>query len=267
MKQAFWLLIIAFSGSALFGGFLSGRAAVPHFPRKAAAPTPVTPAPPDVQIPQTDERARDAFAQDDAVAIESGAADVRASARLALLLVDGGHSPALEAPFLSLGVPVTFVIDPSGAAARQVLELCTQSGMHAYLQANVPIAPSEIAMLHASYPRAAGIAARMTGDDTVSAGALAALRRYGWGLLNEYGANEALARRVANAGVRYAARSITVDDHVQKTYVAYMLHQAVRIARGRTATVLARPFPATLRGVKMLLAHSAHDGIRFVELP
>lgn len=269
MKRAFWLLIIAFAVTALSGGFLSGRAAVPRFP-VAVPSASIAPAPPVSiigSIPETDELANDDFTNDAAVTVDGPAGDVRSDARLALAIVDAGHSAALESPFLALGVPVTLVVDPDGPAAAQILHAARQSGQQAYVQARAPLSKTEIESLHASFAGADGVAARLQGVHTAGKDICGALRAVNWGVFDEYGAQTELARRFSACGVRYVARSITVDDHVQRTYVAYMLEQAVHLARGRTTVVMARPFPGTLRALQDVLARAPRDGIRFVRVP
>jgi polysaccharide deacetylase 2 family uncharacterized protein YibQ len=252
MKRAFWLAISAFAVTAISGGFLSGRAAVPRFPIAVPSAS-IAPAPPisiTGSIPQTDELANDDFTNDAAVTVDGSAGDVRSDARLALAIVDAGHSAALESPFLGLGVPVALVVDPSGPAADQMVRAAHQSGQQVYMQARLPLRKAEIESLHAA-----------------GKGVCAALRALNWSLFDEYGARSELAHRFSVCGVRYVARSITVDDHVQRTYVAYRLDQAVHLARGRTTVVMARPFPGTLRALQDVLARAPRDGIRFTRMP
>ncbi|HET6895843.1 MAG TPA: divergent polysaccharide deacetylase family protein [Candidatus Baltobacteraceae bacterium] len=269
MKRAFWLAIIAFAVTAISGGFLSGRAAVPRFPIAVPSAS-IAPAPPisiTGSIPQTDELANDDFTNDAAVTVDGSAGDVRSDARLALAIVDAGHSAALESPFLGLGVPVTLVVDPSGPAADQMVRAAHQSGQQVYMQARLPLRKAEIESLHAAFAGADGIAARLQDVHAAGKGVCAALRALNWSLFDEYGARSELAHRFSVCGVRYVARSITVDDHVQRTYVAYMLDQAVHLARGRTTVVMARPFPGTLRALQDVLARAPRDGIRFTRMP
>jgi polysaccharide deacetylase 2 family uncharacterized protein YibQ len=269
MRRAFWLLVIAFAVAALSGGFMSGRAAVPrfqpHLPSASMAPAP--PISITGVIPQTDELANDDFTKDPAVTLDGPAGDARSDARLGLAIVDAGHSMALETPFLALGVPVTLVVDPSGPAAARMLTAARQGGQQAYIQARLPLTKSEIVALHTSFGAAGGIAVHADDVHAVARGVCAALRAVNWSVLDEYGSNRSLAARFAACGVRYVSRSITVDDHVQHTYVAYMFDQAVHLARGRTAVVMARPFPGTLRALQDVLVRAPRDGVRFVRLP
>jgi polysaccharide deacetylase 2 family uncharacterized protein YibQ len=265
VKHAFWFAVIAFALSALWGGYVSGRAAVPHF--AASPPSPEPPAMmPFEQAAQTDELADDDFAQDDAVAPNAPSGDVRDDARLAIVIVDAGHSTALESPFLTLGVPVVLVVDPQGPAARDMLHLGNETGAQIYVQGHAPLTRTQIETLHAEFPTAVGIAARFSEAQRIDASVQAALRRVNWAVLDEYGGNAALAGSVFSSGLRFAARTLTVDDHVQRSYVAYMLQQGVRLGRGRRAVVMARPFPGTLQAFEDLLTHASRDGVRFVGL-
>ncbi|HEY9181453.1 MAG TPA: divergent polysaccharide deacetylase family protein, partial [Candidatus Baltobacteraceae bacterium] len=268
MRQAFWLVVIAFAASALCGGFLSGRAAVPHFPAHGPA-VPRSQASvidPLHGIPVTDELAADDFATDEAVALEGPGGTARDDATLAIVLVDAGHSQVLEAPFLSLNVPVTIVIDPAAAAAAAIAKLARADGDAVYVQARAPLSARAALALRARFPRADGVAVRVEPDALPGPSTIRALRDTHLALLDEYGENAAVRKRAAAAGVPYAARSITVDDHAQATYVAYMLRQAVHLARGRRALVMARPFPGTLQAFRNLLARASREGVRFAGL-
>lgn len=268
MRHAFWFLIIAFSISALSGGFLSGRAAVPHF--AIASPTPAPPVsavlvPPS--LAQTDEIADDDFAQDGAVALDSSGGDVRQDATLALVLVDSGHSAALESPFLNLGVPVTLVVDPAAGAAREMARLAFEHDDAVFVQAHAPLTPAQITAARGIDAHIRGVALRVTSSADVTPQALGALRHGGATILDEYGESGSAREALLGEGVRVVVRSITVDDHVQRSYVRYMLQEAVHLGRGRTAVVMARPFPGTLQAFEDLLAQASRDGVRFVGLP
>lgn len=267
MRQAVWLILIAFSISALAGGFLSGRAAVPHFSPRAAPTYAPAAAALNALVPQTDDVADDAFAVDPAVAMRAEGGTLRQDARLALILVDAGHSLALETPFLHLGVPVTLVADPFGAAAASVGRVARSAGDSVYLQAQVPLSEAQVRRLHLAFPYASGVALRPLSAGALPAAALLALRDLHLGLLDEAATSRGAAARAEALGVRYARRGITVDDHSQRSYVSYMFAQAVYLARGGTVVVMARPFPGTFQALEDLLARASRDGIHFVELP
>jgi polysaccharide deacetylase 2 family uncharacterized protein YibQ len=260
------LVIIAFSVSALLGGFFSGRAAVPHL---AAAPTPL---PQGMlssefmrQAAPLDEVAHDQFARDAAVALAPAGEDFRNDARLALVLVDAGRSLALESPFVSLNVPVTFVIDPQGSEAHAIAQLAQQRGDAVYVQVRELPGAAQLGALRRLFPGMSGVAMRLT--QTPRAAGMAPLRIADLRFFDEYGELDGASTAFASAGVRYTARGITVDDHAQRTYVAYMLRQAVHLARTRVAVVIARPFPGTFQAFQALLARAPRDGVRIVGLP
>ena len=268
MRYFVSFLVIAFSISALLGGFMSGRAAVPHFPTASVA----TPAPQSTLSPQLlrepalmDEVAHDEFARDAAVVLPPSGADVRDDASLALVIVDAGHSGALETPFLSLNVPVTLVINPAGTDATAIYQLARERGDAVYVQLNEPVSAPLLHELQRRFPEMTGVAMRLAQD--AQAGDVAALRAARLAFFDEYGEDDALPARFRAAGVRYAARGITVDDHAQRSYVAYMLRQAVHLARRRTAVVMARPFPGTLQAFQYLLARASREGVRIEALP
>lgn len=265
MKHFLPFVVIAFSVSALLGGFMSGRAAVPHLTsRPPALRQSVLSAHVLRKAASADEIAHDAFAADSAVVLSAADGGIEDDASIALVIVDAGRSRALESPFLELNVPVTFVIDPSGSAAAAVFALARRRGDQVYVQAHGTLTPGSLAALRARFPGMTGVAMRLTG--AANPRELAALRAVNLAFFDEDGIDGFAAARFAASGVRYAGRGITVDDHAQRTYVAYMLAQAVHLARGRTAVVMARPFPGTLQAIQDLLAHASRDGVRVVAL-
>jgi polysaccharide deacetylase 2 family uncharacterized protein YibQ len=267
VRHAFWLLVIAFSITALCGGYLSGRAAVPRFPSAAASATPIPVGAIEAgPLTQTDELARDEFARDSAVILDTAGADPAKDATLAIVIVDAGHSVALESPFLNLGIPVTLVLDPAAPAARALGAAAHDRGDSVFIQARAPLTAAQVDAIHSRYPRASGVAVQIEGPGDLSHDSLMALHADGLHVFDEYGETNVPAHTRA-AGVRFTARSITVDDHLQRAYVRYMLRQAVHLARGRTAFVMARPFPGTLQAFEDLLARASRDGVRFVGLP
>ncbi|HET9097085.1 MAG TPA: divergent polysaccharide deacetylase family protein [Candidatus Baltobacteraceae bacterium] len=265
MRHLLALAVIAFSVSALLGGFMSGRAAV-RFP---AAPLPSPQSTLSAQMLReaqaADEVAHDQFARDSAVTLASTDAQIGDEAEIALVIVDAGRSPALESPFLALNVPVTLVIDPSGGAASAMFALAQRRGDAVYLQTDGALRAHALDALRKRFPGLAGIAARLNGG--LPPGALAALRAANLAFFDERSVRPDAAAKFAAAGVRYAARGVTIDDHAQRSYVTYMLAQAVHLARGRTAVVMARPFPGTLQAFEDLLARASRDGVRVVALP
>lgn len=212
----------------------------------------------------TDEVARDEFANDAAVVLAPSGEDFTGDARIALVIVDAGRSTALESAFLALDVPVTLVINPSGAAAPEMYQLAVQRDDAVYVQVQEPITVPALRTLRRKFPAMAGVAMRLTQD--ARAADLAALHAENLAFFDEYGAADRAAARFASAGVRYAARGITIDDHAQRSYVAYMLRQAVRVARSSSAVVMARPFPGTLQAIEDLLARASRDGVHIVGL-
>lgn len=269
MRTALSVLIIVFAICALAGGYFSGAAAVPHISFQLPTPDPVASTEPidvrpvrGLEVPQTDEIAYDDFAGDPAVVSGADGGSIERDARLAVVLVGCGHSVALESPFLALDIPLTVIIDADGPAARAIADTAKQNGKTTLIQAAWPIAPGDIAALRAQFPSAQGIAARL--EDVPPASVLRAVRSQKLVLFDEYGDAPGIARVMKKAGVRYISRTITVDDHLQPSYVQYMLDQAVHLGRGRGATVMARPMPGTLRALAALIAQAERDGVQFV---
>lgn len=266
VRHILTLAVIAFSISALLGGFMSGRAAVPHFP-SGPLPSPQSTLSAQMlrEAAAADEVAHDQFASDAAVTLAASGADIQDDAHIALVIVDAGRSTALESPFLALNVPVTLVIDPAGSAAPAMFALARRHGDQVYLQTRGTLTAHALGALRAGFPGMTGVAMRLTGG--MHRGDLAALRAADLAFFDEYGAQPQAAAKFAAAGVRYAARGVTVDDHAQRSYVTYMLAQAVHVARGRTAIVMARPFPGTLQAFEDLLSRASRDGVHVVALP
>lgn len=262
------LFVILFSLIALAGGFLSGNAAVPRISLHGPTPDPVpSTAPLDVHairglaMPQTDELAYDDFAADAAVVPDAASGSITQDAHLAIVVVGCGHSPPLEAPFLALGVPLAVVIDPDGAAARQMAQLAASSGTPFFIQATDAPDRAQLEAWERALPGARGVAARL--EEPLPGETLHALRLAHFAVLDEFGTNADAARAVKNAGLRYLRRTITVDDHLQPSYVDFMLDQAVHLGRGGHTVIMARPLPGTLRALQALVAQAARDGVRF----
>lgn len=262
------LLIIAFSIIAIAGGFLSGNAAVPRISLHAPSPDPIaSTAPVDMrairglEIPQTDEVAYDDFADDEAVVPGATAGDIAQDAHLSVVLLGCGHSPPLEAPFLALGIPMALVIDADAPAAEQMARLANQNGEPFFIQTQSMPDNGQIETWQRTLPGVRGIAIRL--ERPPLARTLHALRRANLALLDEFGENAAVRGIVTRAGVRYLHRTITIDDHLQPSYVQFMLDQAVHLGRGGHTLIMARPLPGTLRALQALIAQADRDGVRF----
>jgi hypothetical protein len=251
LVKLFWALVMAFSMSALVGGYFTGRGTMVDANRVTHRVIPSS-------APQHDEIPRDEFAGDPAVAAQVPGGSPGQEASLAIVLVDAGDSAALASPFLLLNIPVTVVVDPASRQAQSIVTLAQQSSQTLYLQAHEPLTPAAIDALHARFPGASGIALRLNAPP--SAATRSELRREGLRLFDEYGEVP-----IADDGT-IAVRTVTVDDHAQTGYVRYMLHQAVRLARGARAAVLIRPFPSSLRALDELIAGRSREGVRFVDL-
>lgn len=268
MRSILWLVVIAFSVCALAGGYFSGNAAVPRITLHFPSPDPLASTNPiDVRpirgldVPQTDEVALDDFADDPAVVSGAVTGDIQHEAHLALVLVGCGHSFALEAPFLSLEIPVTLVIDPDGPAANAIAQAAAAAGKATVVQIALPFDPSQLPSVHANFPHARAVAARF--EDVPPRALLRALRAQRLAAFDEFGEDKRARAAMRAAGIQYVSRTITVDDHLQPAYVQYMLDQAVDLGRAAPAVVLARPLPGTLRALQALIAQSSRDGVSF----
>lgn len=255
MRYAFSALLIVFALCALAGGYFSGNAAA------VSVEAPNVETLRGLNAEQTDELALDDFADDPAVVSSASAGDLQSDAHLAVVLVGCGHSYALEAPFLTLDIPIALVIDPDAPAAQAIGDAAQKAGATTFVQATLSATPAQITEMHGDFPRAAGLAARL--DRAPSRQILQVMRSLELAAFDEYG-DAAQARKTVRAGgVRYVSRTITVDDHLQPAYVQYMLAQAVHLGRASRAVVMARPLPGTLRALQALIAQAPRDGIVF----
>lgn len=261
MRSAFWVLVVVFSGCALLGGYFSGRAAAPPLVFETPAPDPGV-----TGVLQQNETADDDFAGDAAVVADAPGGEIDKDSRLSFVLVDCGQSVPLESLFLRLGVPLALVVDPVEPAAHATAAQARQFGKMVFVQAALPLSAHDIRALQDEFPGIAGIAIRVD-RQRIDNGVLRALRDAGLRLFDEYGGYRSVQKRAVAAGVRYLRRTITIDDDLEPSYVAYMLDEAVRLGRGSGAVVMARPFPGTLHALEAVLSRAPRDGIRIVRLP
>ncbi|MGZ3505546.1 MAG: divergent polysaccharide deacetylase family protein [Vulcanimicrobiaceae bacterium] len=269
MRTWISLAIIAFALTAMFGGYMSGRASL-----AAAVPVAASPPPPilsetplrGVRVARSDEVADDEFASDPVIASDAASSERAGDdAHLAIVIVGCGRSLALEAQFVTLPAALTIVVDPTEPQARDLAQLAATNEKTVYAQVDVLPTAARLRVLRSVFPSLHGIAARL--DGTIEPRTFArALHGTGLRFFDEYG--DAGARAIfAREAVGYAARSATIDDHLAPGYVRFMLDQSVAFARGGpTATILARPRPATYGALRDFLMRSGRDGVALVPL-
>lgn len=255
------LLVILFALGAIAGGFFSGTS-VAHV---REAPVPVVDVPASDVASQGDETADDAFSDDQVDTVPQFDSSIDAEAHVAFVVVSAGHSVALEAPFLALPLPLTLVIDPHGPESRSIAQLADSEGKTIYVQLGDDDAAGDtIPALQKAFPAMRGVAGRFARGGALranlSALAKAAARAH-LSVFDEVADDPQVRATVVRAGASYAGRSLTVDNHLAPAYVAFMLDQAVRIARARPVVVMARPFPATLAAARRLAAAATRNGI------
>lgn len=255
------LLVIFFALGAIAGGFISG-ASVAHVRSPAVA---VVDVPASDVASQGDETADDAFSDDQVDTVPQIDSRIDAEAHLAFVIVSAGHSVALESPFLALDMPLTVVVDPHGPASRTIAGLAQSAQKSVYIQLDDEDATGEtIPALLNTFPAMRGVAARFAPGSALRANIRAvakAAARAHLGVFDEFADDSHVRAAVVGFGASYAGRSLTVDNHLAPAYVAFMLDQAVRIARARPVIVMARPFPATLAAARRLAAASSKNGI------
>lgn len=269
----FSLLVIAFSISALIGGYVSGSASLAHLVSANAAPHAAASAEPPVvrnlrgeQIAQTDETADDAFSDDVVDTVPEAEARIDAVAHLALVVVSMGHSVAIEAPFTQLPIALTCVIDPHAPSAHDVAEMAASAGKTVYVQLDPDAAPRDVQAVTSAFPSARGIAVRFA-PGSRSEQILNAAAGSHLAVFDEYGTQPQAARIARHLNVAYTGRSITVDNHLASAYVDFMLEQAVRIARSQRIAVMARPVPSTLAAFQNLAYRAASTAVVAEGLP
>jgi len=256
-----WLLVICFALGAIAGGVVSGaKMATPP-----ASPLSIVDIPAANALHEGDETAEDAFSDDDVDTVPQIDSRIDGEAHIALVLVSAGHSLALESPFLQLPFPLTVVIDPHAVEAHDVAALAESQDKPVYVQLSDDDATGEtLGAIRKAFPGIRGIAGRFVRGSALRANAAVlakAAARAHFGVFDEVADDAQMRRTFARAGVSYAGRSFTVDNHLAPAYVGFMLDQAVRIARARRVVVMARPLPATLAAARRLAANALHDGI------
>ncbi len=244
LRNAFWVLLIAGASAAILAGFLQASVTThpPPLAQLRASPAPLPRS--LVAAGVADQSIEDPFAQDDVVVDRPRPPQPQwQRPRLVAFVGVCGGSVAAVSPFLRLGFPLAFVLDPQAAGASRVAALVRDSGQALFVQLAAPPNAAALARLRRLLGTFDGVAARD------GAGMAAALRGTGAAFFDERGDADPAA--FVAAGVALIRRDATVDDRSGQGYVAFMLGRAAALSRRvGPVVVLLRPLPTSMRALR-----------------
>lgn len=254
-SQAFWLAVIALALAAIAGGYLSGRATAPPLrrgvqPRVAASVHAVLRDPSDSSL-------NDLFSDDEVVVDRPPSVSARwLEPELAVVVGLCGRSPAADAAFIEIGIPLAIDLDPSAPQASDVAALARESNDLVLVHLDAAPTQAQLARLRKRFGDFSGVASRS------SEGFVQSLDGTGLVFFDERG--DADAAEFTAVGIPIAQRDATVDDRTARTYIRFMLDRAVARSRreGRSVIVM-RPITQSLDALKAL---AATRSVQFVAL-
>jgi len=286
LVETLWVVVLVIAVGGLVGGFLGGRSigrassgnrsrqsarmpvpdaiVAPHFERVLSGPHSLDLADPDTS----------ALLGDVVAARPRGWAPVfsphlHARSKLALVLLDCGHEPTLEKPFIDSQIPFTIACDPKSDSAGELVERARANGKTVL----VAFEPSDLsdhesrAMLEEHYRSWGAQGFIGTTDEESGVKALAAFLAAHHGLaVDTLGEPAAVFfRYLKGRNVRVLTRDVTADGREEPAYTAFMLRTAVGISR-RTgvALVVLHAKPRTYADVVKFAAFAARDDVELV---
>ena len=286
LLDTFWVVVLVIALGGVVGGFLGGRSIgrasvgnrarqsarmpVPdpivaaHFERVLSGPHSLDLADPDASAPLGDVVA--ARPRGWAPAFSP---HLHARSKLALVLLDCGHEPMLEKPFVDSQIPFTIACDPKSDSSAELVERAHANGKTVL----VAFEPSDLndhksrAMLEGRY-RSWGAQGFIGTTDRASglsnvATFLSAHHGLAVDTLGEPAA--VFYRYLQGRKVRVLTRDVTADGRAEPAYTAFMLRTAVGISR-RTgvALVVLHAKPRTYADVVKFAAFAARDDVELV---
>lgn len=287
MRTWISLLVIGFSIVALGSGYLSGSTSMAPAStlRRLSPASPAdfrTPAPPPLARSLHGAHSFDAgagalpaFDEDAVLAGSPRSGNLADDAAVALVIEHAGRSLQIESGFLELPVPVTVAIDPKADDAKAVAAYAAERGKTVYAEVNLTGAADagslrkRIADLRAALPALSGLAVRFREEDQPHQAAVLAqaLRTENLSVLDITGVGNAARHRLRAAHIRSRRRDVTIDERDDPPYVAFMLAQAVGIARERgTAVIVTHPYPGSLSVLEHTIDTARQVGITFADL-
>jgi polysaccharide deacetylase 2 family uncharacterized protein YibQ len=286
LVDTFWVVVLVIAVGGVVGGFLGGRSIgrasvgnrgrqsarmpVPdaivagHFERVLSGPHSLDMADPDTSAPLGDVVA--ARPRGWAPAFTPY---LHARSKLALVLLDCGHEPRLEKPFIDSRIPFTVACDPKSDSSGELVERAHANGKTVL----VAFEPSDLndhesrAMLEEHYRRWGAQGFIGTTDEESGVSALAAFLAAHHGLaVDTLGDPSAVFyNSTRRRNLTAFTRDVTVDGREEPAYTAFMLRTAVGISR-RTgvALVVLHAKPRTYSEVVKFAAFAARDDVELV---
>jgi polysaccharide deacetylase 2 family uncharacterized protein YibQ len=249
VRSAVWWALIAGALAAIVAGYVQGITSTQPPPfatlRATARETPhLPPALRALVRAPAGGAVNDLFTQDDVVVERPRASgDNWREEQLAIVIGLCGQSVVADSRFLTLGVPLAFVVDPHAAQAAAFAKLVRNGGQTLFVQTASAPSAGTLAALHRIIGSFDGIASRSADGMAI------ALRGTGLMFFDERG--DADERPFAAAGVPLVLRDVTADDRSSTGYVAFMLSRAAGLSRRvGTVVVLLRPLPSSLDALR-----------------
>jgi len=283
--DTFWVVVLVIAVGGVVGGFLGGRSigrasvgkhsarapvpdaiVVQHFERVLSGPHSL-----DLANPETSTSLGDVVAARPRGWAPPFTPHLHATSKLALVLLDCGHEPMAEMPFVESPIPITIACDPKSDSSGDLVDRARANGKAILVtfEASDPSDHDARAMLEEHYHRwgAQGFIGTTGAENGAGARALAAYLAASHGLAVDTLADPSAVfyRSAKSASVKALTRDVTADSREEPAYTAFMLRTAVGISR-RTgvALVALRAKPRTYQEIVKFAAVAARDDVDLV---
>ena len=289
LLDTFWVVVLIVSIAAVGGGFIGGRSIgrASVVSKRSAAPAHV----PDAIVVEPFVRVLSGVHSLDlseataTLPLESAVAarpegwappfapHLHAPSKLALVLVDCGHEPAVERPFVKGPIPLSIACDAKSDESAALVDLAHESGKMVLVQFDAADVDGHDARatIERRYDewKARGLLGMVAPDGRSGADTLLAYlgRRHGVAV-DTMGDSEAIFYHRARANrVRALTRDVIADTRDERAYTAFMLQTAVGISRRSGVAVVAihaksRTYEELVRFAKT----ASRDDVQFVAL-
>jgi len=291
LLDTFWIVVLIVSLGAVGGGFIGGRSigrasvvskriAVPaHVPDAIVVEPFVRVLSGAHSLDLSDVSTAATFTLENAVAARPKgwappfAPHLHAPSKLALVLVDCGHEPAVERPFVKGPIPLSIACDAKSDESAALVDLAHENGKMVLVQfdsADVD-AHAARATIERRYDewKARGLLGMVVADERSGADTLLAYlaRRHGIAV-DTMGDPEAIFYRRARANrVRALTRDVIADTRDERAYTAFMLQTAVGISRRSGVVVVAiHAKPHTYEELVRFAKSASRDDVELVTL-
>ncbi len=285
LVDTFWIVVLVIAVGGVVGGFLGGRSigrasvgnrgpitrmpvpdaiVVTHFERVLSGPHSL-----DLADDNPAESPGDIVAARPSGWAPAFTPRLHAASKLALVLVDCGHEPAVEMPFIDSAIPLTVACDAKSDSSSDLVDRARANGKAILVPFDATDPGDHVtrAMLEERYHRWGAQGFIGTTAEENGSRALARYLASHKGLaVDTLGEPAAVFYRSAKAGhVAAITRDVTADSREEPAYTAFMLRTAVGISR-RTgvALVILRAKPRTYRELVKFAASAARDDVNLV---